>query len=34
MVDPKPKPEIEIENDGAILGVPPVVAEELDEEEK
>ena len=29
MVDPKPKPEIEIENDGTIGGVPPEVAEEL-----
>src|SRR5208337_4226532 len=34
MVEPKPKPEIEIENDGAIGGVPAEVAEELDEEEK
>lgn len=34
MVDLKPKPEIEIEDDGAILGIPPEIAEELDEEEK
>ena len=34
MVEPKPKPEIEIKNDGAIGGVPPEIAEELDEEEK
>jgi hypothetical protein len=34
MVDPKPKPEIEIEHDGAIGGAPPEVAEVLDEEEK
>jgi hypothetical protein len=34
MIEPKPKPEVEIENDGAIGGVPPEVAEELDEEEK
>ena len=34
MVEKKPKPEIEIGNDGAIGGVPPEVAEELDEEEK
>ena len=34
MVEPKPKPEVDIENDGAIGGVPPEVAEELDEEEK
>ena len=34
MVDPKPKPEIELENDGTVGGVSPEIVEELDEEEK